>query len=137
MHLDHLEAEAIFILREAIGEGRAPVMLFSAGKDSAVLLHLARKAFAPLIPPFAAERSMVRDMLPEGDFYEVHIDAPLQLCEARDVKGLYAKARRGEIKNFTGIDSPYEPPQNPDVYINTDQTPVDQAVALILEYLAH
>ncbi len=92
---------------------------------------------AAFISPFAAERSMVRDMLPKGDFCEVHIDAPLQLCEARDVKGLYAKARRGEIKNFTGIDSPYEPPQNPDVYINTDQTPVDQAVALILEYLAH
>src|SRR3546814_4729838 len=67
------------------------------------------------ISPFRAERDMVRRMLPEGEFIEVHIDTPLSEAEKRDVKGLYKKAREGQLKNFTGIDSPYEPPESPEI----------------------
>jgi bifunctional enzyme CysN/CysC len=65
------------------------------------------------ISPFRAERDMARALLAEGEFIEVHVDTPLAVAEQRDVKGLYAKARRGELKNFTGIDSPYEAPERP------------------------
>ena len=71
------------------------------------------------ISPFRAERQMVREMLPEGEFVEIFVDTPLEVAEARDVKGLYKKAREGKLKNFTGIDSPYEKPENPDIVVNT------------------
>ena len=69
------------------------------------------------ISPFRAERDMVRALLPEGEFVEIFVDTPLDVAEARDVKGLYAKARAGALPNFTGIDSPYEPPERPDIRI--------------------
>jgi bifunctional enzyme CysN/CysC len=78
---------------------------------------------------------MVRKMLPEGEFVEVHIDTPLSLAEARDVKGLYKKARAGELKNFTGIDSPYEAPENPEIRIDTTQVSAEQAADTIVEEL--
>ncbi|WP_312782840.1 adenylyl-sulfate kinase [Brevundimonas sp.] len=85
-----------------------------------------------LISPFRAERDMVRDMMPVGEFLEAFVDAPLDVVEARDVKGLYAKARRGEIANFTGVSSPYEPPPQPDLHLRTDQmTPAEAAEAVI------
>ncbi len=87
------------------------------------------------ISPFRAEREMVRKMLPETEFFEVHIDTPLSVAEARDVKGLYAKARAGQLKNFTGIDSPYEPPVNPEIHIDTTQVSSDKAADLIVEEL--
>ena len=71
------------------------------------------------ISPFRAERQMVREMLPEGEFVEIFVDTPLAVAEARDVKGLYKKAREGKLKNFTGIDSPYEAPESPDIVVNT------------------
>jgi bifunctional enzyme CysN/CysC len=71
------------------------------------------------ISPFRAERRMAREMFAEGEFIEVYVDTPLEIAEMRDVKGLYAKARAGEIKNFTGIDSPYEPPMNAEVKLST------------------
>jgi bifunctional enzyme CysN/CysC len=71
------------------------------------------------ISPFRSERRRARELLPEGEFIEVFVDTPLAVAEERDVKGLYRKARRGELKNFTGIDSPYEPPEHPDVRIDT------------------
>jgi bifunctional enzyme CysN/CysC len=70
------------------------------------------------ISPFRSERRMARDLLAPGEFLEVFVDAPLALAEQRDVKGLYAKARRGELKNFTGIDSPYEAPESPEIHID-------------------
>ncbi|WEK48002.1 MAG: sulfate adenylyltransferase subunit CysN [Candidatus Andeanibacterium colombiense] len=85
------------------------------------------------ISPFRAEREMVRAMLPEGEFVEIFIDTPLEVAEARDVKGLYKKARSGELKNFTGIDSPYEPPQKPEIHIDTTTTTPEQAANLIVE----
>ena len=87
------------------------------------------------ISPFRAEREMVRAMIPEGEFIEVFIDTPLSEAEARDVKGLYKKARSGALKNFTGIDSPYEAPDNPEIRIDTTKLTPEQAADLIVERL--
>ena len=87
------------------------------------------------ISPFRAERHMVRRMLPEGEFIEVFVDTPLAEAEKRDVKGLYAKARAGELKNFTGIDSPYEAPENAEIHVDTTKLSADEAADLIVEQL--
>jgi bifunctional enzyme CysN/CysC len=80
------------------------------------------------ISPFRAERKMVREMLPEAEFIEIFVDTPLEVAEARDVKGLYKKARSGQLKNFTGIDSPYEPPENPEIRVNSvEMSPAEAA----------
>jgi len=85
------------------------------------------------ISPFRAERELVRSMLPAGEFVEIHVDTPLEVAEARDVKGLYAKARAGQLKNFTGIDSPYEPPERPEMVINTVDMSPEEAAERIVE----
>ncbi|MEC4803573.1 MAG: adenylyl-sulfate kinase [Jaaginema sp. PMC 1079.18] len=85
------------------------------------------------ISPYRAIRSEVRDRI--GDFMEVYVNAPLEVCEARDVKGLYKRARSGEIKNFTGIDDPYEPPTNPDIECRTDQEELAESVAKVMDSL--
>ena len=90
---------------------------------------------AAFISPFRADRRIVRDILPEGQFVEVFVDAPLDTCRARDPKGLYAKVERGEISQFTGIDSPYEEPERPEVHIRAGETSVAQAVNQLLAYL--
>ncbi len=87
------------------------------------------------ISPFRAEREMVRKMMAEGEFLEVFVDVPLDVAESRDPKGLYAKARAGELANFTGIDSPYEPPEEPDLRIDTTAMTADQAADLIVGQL--
>ncbi|HEX6603547.1 MAG TPA: sulfate adenylyltransferase subunit CysN [Sphingomicrobium sp.] len=87
------------------------------------------------ISPFRAERHMVRRMVPEGEFFEIFVDTPLGEAEQRDTKGLYAKARAGEIKNFTGIDSPYETPEAPEIRIDTTKLSADAAADLIVEDL--
>ncbi|MGN6358383.1 MAG: sulfate adenylyltransferase subunit CysN [Novosphingobium sp.] len=87
------------------------------------------------ISPFRAEREMVRAMLPEGEFLEVFIDTPLQVAEDRDVKGLYKKARSGELKNFTGIDSPYEAPAAPEIRIDTTKVTPEEAAQAIVDRL--
>ena len=87
------------------------------------------------ISPFRAEREMVRAMVPPGEFYEIHIDTPLAEAERRDVKGLYAKARAGRLKNFTGVDSPYEPPERPELRIDTTQLDADEAARVIVDML--
>ena len=87
------------------------------------------------ISPFRAEREMVRNMLPEGEFIEIFVDTPLADAEARDPKGLYAKARAGEILNFTGIDSPYETPEAPEIRIDTTAMSAEEAAQQILSYL--
>jgi bifunctional enzyme CysN/CysC len=87
------------------------------------------------ISPFRAERHMVRRMVAEGEFFEIFVDTPLAEAEKRDVKGLYAKARAGELKNFTGIDSPYEPPEHAEIHVDTTAMTADEAADLIVEKL--
>lgn len=90
---------------------------------------------ASFICPFKSERRMARALFEPGEFIEVFVDAPLAVAEIRDPKGLYARARRGEIENFTGIGSPYEPPETPELHIKTADVSVDEAVELVLEAL--
>ena len=90
---------------------------------------------AAFISPFCVDRRLVREILPEGQFVEVFVDATLEVCRARDPKGLYAKAERGEIRQFTGIDSPYEPPERPEVHIRAGESSVAAAVNQLLAYL--
>ena len=78
---------------------------------------------------------MARELFPAGEFLEVFVDTPLAEAERRDVKGLYRKARRGELKNFTGIDSPYERPENPEIRIDTTALSADQAAARVIAHL--
>lgn len=87
------------------------------------------------ISPYRADRDMVRKIMPAGRFVEVYINAPLEVCEQRDPKGLYAKARAKEIKEFTGISAPYEAPMHPEIELHTDQLSVPESVARILEHL--
>ena len=88
------------------------------------------------VSPYKADRDNVRELLAEGDFLEVFVNTPLELCEERDPKGLYKKARTGEIPNFTGISDPYEPPVSPELEIKTDQCTVEEAAQQVLELLA-
>lgn len=87
------------------------------------------------ISPFGSDRKLVRDLTREGEFIEVFIDTPLAVCEQRDPKGLYKKARAGEIKDFTGIDSPYEAPSTPEVHVVNDGISVDEAAGQVVSYL--
>ena len=87
------------------------------------------------ISPFRAERQMVRDLIPAGEFLEVFVNTPLDVAEARDVKGLYKKARSGQLKNFTGIDSPYEPPEAPQVVVDTVTLSAEEAANRVVEAL--
>ena len=87
------------------------------------------------ISPFRSEREMVRNMMQPDEFVEIFIDTPLSLAEERDVKGLYAKARSGQLKNFTGIDSPYEPPESPEIHIDTTKADIDQAANAIINHI--
>jgi bifunctional enzyme CysN/CysC len=88
-----------------------------------------------LISPFRAERRRARALMAEGEFLEVFVDAPLEVAEARDPKGLYKKARRGELVDFTGIDSPYEVPEAAEVRIDTTRVQPGQAADTIVEHL--
>jgi adenylylsulfate kinase len=87
------------------------------------------------ISPFQKERDSVRRLVGNGEFIEIFIDTPLEVCESRDPKGLYKKARTGEIPNFTGISSPYEAPVKPEIYIKNDHLPVEQVTKEIIDYL--
>jgi bifunctional enzyme CysN/CysC len=87
------------------------------------------------ISPFRSERRTARDLLEKEEFIEVFVDAPLSVAEARDPKKLYARARRGELANFTGIDSPYEPPEAPEVHIDTTATTAEDAAQTLVAEL--
>jgi bifunctional enzyme CysN/CysC len=105
------------------------------GEVSKLMTDAGLIVITAFISPFQADREMVRTMLPEGEFFEVFIDTPLKVAEARDVKGLYKKARSGELKNFTGIDSPYEAPRNPEIRIDTTAISPEEAANLIVDTL--
>jgi bifunctional enzyme CysN/CysC len=87
------------------------------------------------ISPFRDERQLARSKVEDGEFCEVFIDTPLEIAEQRDVKGLYKKARAGQLKNFTGIDSPYEPPETPEVHIDTTTTEPEAAAEQVIARL--
>ncbi len=89
-------------------------------------------SLAAFISPMAAERARVRAMFQPGDFHEIYCEAPLEVCESRDVKGMYARARRGEIANFTGISAPYEAPADPELVVPTGTLPLEQCVERVL-----
>lgn len=88
------------------------------------------------ISPFISDREQARSLLGEGQFIEVFVDTPLEVCEARDPKGLYKKARAGEISNFTGIDSAYGPPLSPEIHVKTVQFSVEECAQQVVDYLA-
>ena len=106
------------------------------GETSKLMVEAGLICISSFISPFASERDMVRGMMDEGEFVEVFDDAPLEVCEQRDVKGLYAKARAGELPNFTGISSPYEVPQDPEIRIDTTQLSAEEAAEQIIDYLS-
>jgi len=87
------------------------------------------------ISPYRADRDKVRALMQPGDFIEVYVDCPIETCEKRDVKGLYAKAREGKIPEFTGISAPYETPTNPEIVLKTGDLSLEQSVATLLSYL--
>ena len=104
------------------------------GEVSKLMTDAGLIVITAFISPFESERNMVREMMDEGEFVEIFIDTPLEIAEARDVKGLYAKARAGELQNFTGIDSPYETPLKPEIVINTEELSIEVAADVIVKY---
>lgn len=105
------------------------------GEVAKLMVDAGHVVLTSFISPFRRERSMVRQMVEPGEFIEVHVKAPLSVCEQRDPKGLYKKARAGLVRDFTGIDSPYEDPENPEITIDTDGMNVDQVAAFLVRKL--
>jgi len=106
-----------------------------AAEVARLMVNAGVSPIVSLISPFIADRALARAQFAAGEFCEVFVDAPLQVCEARDPKGLYAKARRGEITRFTGIDSRYEPPPQPHLHLHTDTEDLERCVQRILGLL--
>jgi adenylylsulfate kinase len=92
-------------------------------------------ALTAFISPFARDRRAIRDLISSKDFVEIHCRCPLEVCEQRDVKGMYKRARAGEIKEFTGISSPYEIPENPDLVLDTDKLSVEECAERVIQLL--
>ncbi len=103
------------------------------GEVSKLMLDSGIIVLAAFISPFKIDRDQVKKIIGKENYIEVFVDAPIEVCEQRDVKGLYRRARAGEVKNFTGIDSKYERPQNPDITIPTHQMSVDQSLELLIK----
>ena len=102
---------------------------------SKLMLESGLIVMTAFISPFSKDRNEARNLISNDDFIEIYCKASLEVCEARDVKGLYKLARAGEIKNYTGVDSPYEEPENPELTINTDRQTLDNSVSKILSFL--
>ncbi|MQR84850.1 adenylyl-sulfate kinase [Bacillus megaterium] len=107
------------------------------GEVSKLFVDSGQVVLTAFISPFQEDRAQVREILEGNEFLEVYVECPLEECEKRDPKGLYKKARSGEIRNFTGIDSPYESPANPELTINTSTQSVEECVQTVIEYLAN
>jgi adenylylsulfate kinase len=105
------------------------------GEVSKLLLDAGVIVLSAFISPFQADREQVKEIVGAQNYIEVFVDAPLEVCEQRDVKGLYKKARAGEVKNFTGIDSPYEAPTHADVIIPTGTLSVDESIGKLMEFV--
>jgi len=105
------------------------------GEMSKLIIEAGVIALTAFISPFRVDRDRVRTLAGDGDFIEIYCRASVEQCEGRDVKGLYARARAGEIKAFTGISSPYEEPENPELIVDTGSSPLDACVEQVLHYL--
>jgi bifunctional enzyme CysN/CysC len=105
------------------------------GEVSKLMLEAGMITLVSFISPFGSERAMVRSMLENGEFIEIYVDTPLEEAERRDVKGLYKKARAGKLKNFTGIDSPYEAPNDPEITVNTVELSAEEAADVVISFL--
>ncbi len=105
------------------------------GEVSKLMVDAGLVTLAAFVSPLQSDRKLIETIVGSDNFIEIFVNTSLEECERRDVKGLYAKARKGEIPNFTGISSPYEAPENPSLEINTENTSVENAVEIITEYL--
>ena len=105
------------------------------GEVAKLILDAGVIVLSAFISPFKADRDQVKKIVGAENYIEVFVDAPLEVCEQRDVKGLYKKARAGEVKNFTGIDSPYEAPANADVVIETGKLSIEESVGKLVEFV--
>jgi adenylylsulfate kinase len=105
------------------------------GEMTKLFLEAGVIALTAFISPFRAERERVRSLVPHGDFVEIYCRCPLEICEQRDVKGFYRRARAGEIKDFTGISSPYEEPDKPELVVDTGSLTLEQSVSRVLDLL--
>ena len=105
------------------------------GEAAKLMMEAGVIAMTAFISPFKKDRNLVRQLLPQGDFNEIYCKASLETCESRDVKGLYKRARAGEIKNYTGIDSPYEAPDNPELVIDTESESLEESVTKVIDFL--
>jgi adenylylsulfate kinase len=105
------------------------------GEAAKLMMESGVISMTAFISPFKKDRNLVRQLLPQGDFIEIYCNASLEACESRDVKGLYKRARSGEIKNYTGIDSPYEAPDNPELIIDTESESLEESVAKVIDFL--
>jgi len=106
------------------------------GEVSKLFIDAGLIVITAFISPFQKDRDLVRDLVEDSEFIEVFIDTPIEVCEARDPKGLYKKARAGDIPHFTGIGSPYEAPVNPEVRVRTDQLSIDECAQLVIDYVS-
>ena len=105
------------------------------GELSKLFIEAGVIVLTAFISPFRSDRERVRSLVPHGDFLEIYCDSPLEVCEGRDVKGLYKRARAGEIKDFTGISSPYEAPVDPELAVETGALSIEDSVAKVMELL--
>ncbi len=105
------------------------------GETSKLMVEAGVVTLTAFISPTRADRHRVRSLFPHGDFLEVYCSCSVEVCESRDVKGLYAKARAGEITDFTGVNAPYEVPKQPELVVNTDKLSLDESVASVLSLL--
>lgn len=105
------------------------------GEMAKLIIEAGVIALTAFISPFRADRDRVRALAGDGDFIEIYCHSSVDICESRDVKGLYARARAGEIKAFTGISSPYEEPENPELIVDTGSKPLDECIEQVLAYL--
>ena len=105
------------------------------GEVSRLFVDSGNIVLSAFVSPYRRDRDAVRELVEDGEFVEVFVKCPVEVCEERDVKGLYKKARQGIIKGFTGIDDPYEEPENPEIVIETDKMSLEDGVDLIISYL--
>jgi adenylylsulfate kinase len=105
------------------------------GEAANLMMEAGVIAMTAFISPFNEDRNLVRQLLPQGDFIEIYCKASLETCESRDIKGLYKRARAGEIKNYTGVDSPYEVPSNPELVIDTGDESLEESVTKVISFL--